>query len=299
MQNVSQNEKRADPSELVLNADGSVYHLALHPDEIADRILLVGDPGRVEMVSRHFDRIEVDRQNREFVTRTGSYKGRRLSVISSGIGTDNIDIVVNELDVLANYDLEEGRPRSEPRSLELIRVGTSGALQPDIPVDSFLLSEIAVGMDGLMHAYGFKESERETGFRKALKEAIDWPQNFAEPYAVEGDAGLLKELEEGARKGITLTAHGFYGLQGRSLRLPLAYPDLNDRFRSFSQEGLWISNFEMESSALYGIASSLGHRAATICLIIANRSAGKFSADHEGNMERLIQKVLTGFVKNG
>ncbi len=284
-------------SELVLNPDGSVYHLGLFPEDIAERIFLVGDPGRVEQFSNKFDTLELKRRNREFLTHTGYYRGQRLSVLSTGIGTDNIDIVVTELDALVSFDLSTRKPLPAPGALEMIRVGTSGALQEDLAVDSFLLSELVIGMDGVMHAYGFKETEREKRVRKALEASDVWPSTFASPYVVEAAPELLSEFGD-IERGITLTAHGFYGLQGRSLRLPLAHPSLNASLRAFEQEGLRVTNFEMESSALYGLASSLGHRACTICLLIANRYSGDFSADHEKRMDALIRTILDRSVEN-
>lgn len=291
MKNLSTREATPAPSELVLNPDGSIYHLGLFPEDIAERVFLVGDPGRVEQISSRFDRIELERSNREFLTRTGTYKGRRLSVLSTGIGTDNIDIVVTELDALVNFDLEKREAHRSLRSLELIRIGTSGALQEELPIDSFLFSNMVIGLDGLMHAYAFQEREHEQKARQALESAIDWPDAFAAPYMVGSDPGLFRAFED-FQQGITVTAHGFYGLQGRSLRLPLSRPSFNEELRSFEYGGLQVTNFEMESSALYGLASSLGHRAATICLIIANRYSGSFSADHHGEMGRLIEELL-------
>lgn len=295
---IGQKDRHPSPSELVLNADGSVYHLALKPEDIAERIILVGDPGRVRMVSSFFERIELERSNREFLTHTGTYNGQRLSVLSSGIGTDNIDIVLNELDALVNFDLQAARPLQENRSLELLRIGTSGAMHEDIPVGSFLLSEMAMGMDGVMHAYAHRRSETEEKARNAFLEWVDWPVSFAEPYFVEAAPELVKSLDEGTVRGITVTAHGFYGLQGRSLRLPLARPDLNEGMRGFQFEGLRISNFEMESSALFGLASSLGHKACTVCNIIANRYDGSFDPEHERTMKNLIKKVLNDLTKD-
>ncbi len=291
MRTLSKGEKHPAPSELVLNEDGSIYHLGLFPEDIAERIFLVGDPGRVDQIAAHFDHIELERSNREFFTRTGTYKGERLSVLSTGIGTDNIDIVVTELDALVNFDLKSRKGLGTPSTLELIRIGTSGGLQEDLAIDSFLFSRMVIGLDGVMHAYAFLETERERAVREALEGSIEWPRGFASPYVVECDPQLRQEFED-AQEGITVTAHGFYGLQGRALRLPLARPSFNDELRNFEHGGLRVTNFEMESSALYGLASSLGHRAATICLIIANRYSGAFSADHEKNMDRLIKWVL-------
>jgi uridine phosphorylase len=285
------NAHRPDPSELVLNPDGSVYHLGLAPGDIADRIILVGDPGRVELVSEHFERIETERRKREFFTRTGVYRGERFSVISTGIGTDNVDIVLTELDALASFDLQEGRPLQAPRSLTLVRLGTSGTLREGIPLESLLFSEMVIGMDGVMHAYQHRETEREERFRQAFEEEVPWPEAFARPYAVEADPELSRAFGELSR-GITITAHGFYGLQGRSLRVPLAHPGLNESMRQFRMDGLQVSNFEMESSVLYGLASSLGHRACTLCLIIADRSSGHFSPDHERSMRASAKEVL-------
>lgn len=291
MKVLSKTDQRPSPSELVLNEDGSIYHLGLFPEDIADRILLVGDPGRVEQISKHFEAIELERSNREFLTRTGRFRGRRLSVLSTGIGTDNIDIVVHELDALANFELAEGRVKDELTSLDLIRIGTTGGLQEDLAIDSFLFSEMVIGMDGVMHAYAFEESEREARVRRAFEKEVAWPSSYASPYIAEADGGLSEEFRD-LHRGITVTAHGFYGLQGRSLRLPLANPSLNDALRGFEKEGLRVTNFEMESSALYGLGASLGHRPCTICLLIANRYSGEFSPDHERGMEGMIRTVL-------
>ena len=248
-------------SELITNEDGSIFHLHLLPEDLADDIILVGDPGRVETIASHFQQIELKKSNREFYTITGSYRGHRLSVISTGIGPDNIDIVINELDALAHIDLKTKEIKAIGRTLNIVRIGTSGSVQADIPVDSFVISEKSIGCD---------------------------------PYVVNADPGLVDRLydEEHTIKGVTLTAVGFYGPQGRVLRLPLAMPGINDRITAFRYEGYKVTNYEMESAAITGLCNLLGHRAATICLIIANRINGDASADYHSYMNKLIRYTL-------
>lgn len=283
-------EKIGD-SELILNTDGSVYHLHLKPEHIADNVIVVGDPGRVALVSSFFDEIEVKIQNREFVTHTGIYNNTRITVISTGIGTDNIDIVINELDAAVNIDLEKKIVKTEKRELNIIRIGTSGALHANIPVDSFLLSEKAMGFDGLLHYYsakGIMEQEISDAFCKHA----NWSNDLAKPYVISASKKLVEKLEKGTLKGITATALGFYAPQGRVLRLSPAMNDFPERLASFSFNGLHITNLEMETSALYGLSKSLGHHACTICAIIANRVTKQFSKNHDGTVKHLIKHVL-------
>jgi uridine phosphorylase len=279
-------------SELVLNPDGSIYHLKLHPHEIADTILLVGDQGRVETISSKFDTIETKRQNREFVTHTGTYKGKRFTALSTGIGTDNLDIVMNELDALVNINLKERVVLSERRGLNLIRIGTSGTIQEDIPVDSVVVSSHGLGFDGLMHFYGFKESAEDQVLLEEINHLLRLPDHFNRPYLTKADQKLFDLLSKDNYTGITATASGFYAPQGRELRLTPAVNDLNERMMAFSAGGLKITNFEMETSALYGLSAMLGHRACTACAIIANRAKLEYSKDYKPVIENLVITVL-------
>ncbi len=278
-------------SELIINPDGSIFHLHLHPEDIGSTILLVGDQGRVEMVSNYFDKIELKKQNREFVTHTGTFNGKRISAISTGIGTDNLDIVVNELDAMVNIDLKHREIKSVTSSLQLVRIGTSGALQAHIPVDSYVLSEYGLGMDGLLNFYdagSFYEREicaefiRQTG----------WSAPLNTPYLIKGSELLFGKLKKDCETGITATACGFYGPQGRQLRLKPAVEGLNEKLTAFDFKGLKVTNFEMETSALFGLAKSLGHEAATVCAIIANRIQKQFSKDYKKTVNKLIEKTL-------
>lgn len=259
---------------------------------IADTVIVVGDQGRVERISRHFDRIEFKVANREFVTHTGEYNGKRLTVLSTGIGTDNIDIVLNELDAAVNIDLKTRIAKEEHRSLNVIRLGTSGALQDDIPVDEFVVSTHGLGFDGVMHFYQNEAENDEKELIEALNDQLSWPKEANPLYIVKGNKSLIERIGEGAHRGITATANGFYGPQGRVLRLAATVPDLNERMRSFSFEGQRITNFEMETSALYGLSTLLGHKACTICAVIANRFAKKYSEDHNVAVDKLIAHVL-------
>lgn len=259
---------------------------------IADTIIVVGDQGRVERISRHFDRIDHKVSNREFVTHTGEFNGKRLTVLSTGIGTDNIDIVINELDAAINIDLEKRTIKDERRTLNIIRLGTSGALQADIPVDSFVVSTHGLGFDGVLHFYENEMEEDERALRDAFNEQVGWPSTANPVYIVKGNTDLIDKVGEGVHKGITATANGFYGPQGRVLRLPATIPDLNERMRKFSFGDQRITNFEMETSALYGLSALLGHNACTICAIIANRFAQEYSKNHHLAVDRLIEHVL-------
>ncbi|MCB0820708.1 MAG: nucleoside phosphorylase [Bacteroidetes bacterium] len=285
-------------SELVLNPDGSIYHLKLKPDEIADTILLVGDQGRVETISSKFDTIEVKRHNREFVTHTGTYRGKRLTALSTGIGTDNLDIVMNELDALVNINLDERIILEKKKSLRLVRIGTSGTIQADIPVDSVVVSSHGLGFDGLMHFYGYKESSGEAGLLKQINEKLRLPDNINRPYLTSADEALLNLLSKDYYTGITATASGFYAPQGRELRLKPAVHDLNERMMAFSAGGHRITNFEMETSALFGLSAMLGHQACTACAIIANRARLEYSKDYKPVIENLIISVLDRLSSN-
>lgn len=282
-----------EPSELILSEDGRIYHLNLKPSEIADTILLVGDPFRVKQVSNQFDTIEFKGQHREFITHTGTYKNKRLSVISTGIGTDNIDIVINELDALVNIDFEFRKIKENLTSLTIIRIGTSGAIQDSIPVDSFVMAEKAVGFDNLLHFYR-TTSFLNSGFSEAFVKHTGWNGKNSVPYVVTADESLVKLFSsEAIIKGITATNSGFYGPQGRVLRLQLETPNLIDKIVSFEYKGEKIINFEMETSAIYGLARLLGHRALSLNAIIADRSHRTFSENPRETIEKLIIHTLS------
>ncbi|WP_424493635.1 nucleoside phosphorylase [Salinimicrobium sp. GXAS 041] len=279
-------------SELILNQDGSIYHLNLLPENLADTIILVGDPERVEKVTRYFDKVDVIIRKREFHTQTGFYKGKRISVVSTGIGTDNIDIVLNELDALVNINFKERKIKEEQTSLEIVRIGTSGSIQPEIPVDAFLLSELAVGFDSLLHFYKSEEFQL-LDFNQAIKEHLQLSKEKSSPYVVPCDEDLSKMLfSSNLFKGFTGTNEGFYGPQGRVLRLALQDKDLNDKLASFSFKGKKVTNLEMETSAIYGLSALLGHRAVSMNAIIANRATGTFSQDPANTIDKLIQYTL-------
>lgn len=280
------------PSELVLNADQSVYHLKLKAEHIGDKIIVVGDPGRVELISSFFDSIEYKISNREFVTHTGMYKGKKVSAIATGIGTDNIDIVINELDALVNIDLANRTINEKKKSLEIVRIGTCGSLQKDLEVDSFIMSSHAFGMDGLLNFYQYEESSENKEILNEILQQCDYGKNLTKPYLVAASDNLIQKLGDGIQKGITATAPGFYGPQGRVLRLALHSEGLNDRMSDFSFKNHKICNFEMETSALYGLSHLLGHQACTLCVIVANRLANSFSKDYHPAMEKLIRLVL-------
>ncbi|MES2799682.1 MAG: nucleoside phosphorylase [Bacteroidota bacterium] len=280
------------PSELVLNDKGQVYHLGLSPDQIADTILLVGDQDRVEMISTFFDSITHKSQHREFVCHTGIYNGKSISAISTGIGTDNIDIVVNELDALVNINLVERSNNATPKSLNLIRIGTCGILQADIPVHSYILSTHALGLDNVGHFYEIESSEIEQEILHEFNSQVDLP-NAVIPYFVAANEGLINKLiSTRTHEGITVTSSGFYGPQGRELRLKTKTTGLNEQLTNFSFKHHQVTNFEMESSALFAIGRSLGHQCATICLGVANRPKMEFSKGYSSEMLSLIQYVL-------
>ncbi len=281
------------PSELILNDDGSIYHLKLHPDQIAKDIIVVGDPGRVKLISSYFNTIEHTVENREFITHTGTLNGKRLTVMATGIGTDNIDIVMNELDALVNVDLKKRVPKKIHTKLNILRIGTCGSIQKDVPADQFVLSSHAIGMDGLLNFYQFSMNKDEEELMKAFISQTNW-KNLNRPYLVSGSAEMKEKFMqiEGIRTGITLTAPGFYAPQGRSIRLQPAMKDQNTAFANFSHNGMRVINYEMETSALYGLSSLLGHDACTICLVVANRSANSFSKNYKASMKELIENVL-------
>lgn len=284
-------------SEFIQNSDGSVYHLNLLPENLANTVIVVGDPDRVERITRHFDKIEFKTRKREFHTQTGYYKGKRISVISTGIGPDNIDIVINELDALVNIDFKTREIKKEITSLDIIRIGTSGSIQEEIPVDSFLISESAIGFDGLLHFYD-SEHIQNSEFAEAFIKHLDWFQQKAAPYVVNGSENLINRMEgPGVHKGVTGTNIGFYGPQGRILRLALQDDKMNDKLASFSFKDKKVTNLEMETSAIYGLSTLLGHNAISMNAIIANRAAGTFSKDSKKAVEELIKYSLEQLVK--
>lgn len=281
------------PSELVLNKNNSVYHLNLHPHQIANNIIVVGDPGRVKLISNRFDKIEHSISNREIVTHTGFLNGTKISVMSTGMGTDNIDIVINELDALVNIDLENRVIKDTHTSLNIVRIGTCGALQNDIPVNSVIASSYGLGFDGLMNYYEFEKSEEEIDLLDAFYRQTNYSKTFAQPYFVKASEELFKLLAQNCISGITATAGGFYGPQGRKLRIPLKENKLNEKLNAFKHNEITITNFEMETSALYGLSRALGHNACTLCVVVANRFSNEFSKDYKPAMLNLIDHVLT------
>lgn len=286
-------------SELITNDDGSVFHLHLHPEDLADQVILVGDPSRVEMIASYFDQIEVKKSDREFSTITGLYKGHRISVISTGIGADNIDIVMNELDALVNIDLHTKEIKQQKKSLNIVRIGTSGSVQADVPVHSFVISEMSLGIDGVLRFYKNNETVCDADFEDAFIAACHWTPRAARPYAVKASGELVNKLHtEGVTvKGVTLTANGFYGPQGRVLRLPIEMPTVNDEIARFSFGNYKIVNYEMESAAIAGLAALMGHQATTICLIIANRATGDASSNYKPYMKKLVEYTLNSLIR--
>ncbi len=284
---------RVKGSDLILNSDGSVFHLHLKPGEIADKIILVGDPGRVTQISALFKSIRVKVSNREFISHTGIYNGSEITVISTGIGTDNIDIVLNELDALVNIDLKTRIPKSKSDSLTIVRIGTSGALQKNIPVGTFLISKKAIGFDGLLNYYKGMGEISEAEFEEAITNNLPWIQRFAKPYVVPADEKLLRLFQgDNTTEGFTISAPGFYAPQGRTLRLPIIFPDWNHSIEKFSFNNQKITNFEMESSAIYGLSRLMGHKALTVCAIIANRISQEYISDYKPVMNDLIRYTL-------
>ncbi|MBX7180689.1 MAG: nucleoside phosphorylase [Bacteroidia bacterium] len=279
-------------SELILNPDGSVYHIALSSEMVADHVILVGDPGRVKTVSARFDKIHFERQHREFITHTGEYKGKLVTVISTGIGTDNIDIVLNELDAAVNIDLKTREIKKNLRKLNLIRIGTSGSLQADIPVDAYVASTFGLGLDILLNYYELDHTDLEEELADAFEEHTQWPATLHLPVFVEGSKSLLKKALPFTKQGITATAPGFFGPQGRQLRLKPLVQDLNELLTDFHYQEHRITNFEMETSALYGLGRALGHNCITICAIIANRIKKEYSKNSQKSIETLIDLVL-------
>lgn len=284
-------------SEFILNSNGSIYHLNLLPENLADTVILVGDPERVERVSKYFDSIEFSIRKREFVTHTGSLKGKRFSVVSTGIGTDNIDIVLNELDALVNIDFATRSLKKQHKSLDIIRIGTSGAIQGDIPVDSFLRSDMAVGFDSLLHYYENPDQDHRE-IEEALSTHLQLSSKLSTPYIISCSPELAARFSDPELiGGITGTNVGFYGPQGRVLRLPLQDPGLNSKIESFVFKGQKITNLEMETAGIYGLAALLGHRALSLNAIVANRWTGDFSKDSKQTVDRLIEFTLSQLVQ--
>lgn len=280
-------------SELIINNDGSCFHLHLRPEHLADKVILVGDPARVNTVANHFDSIECEVSSREFHTITGMYKGKRITVQSHGIGCDNIDIVVNELDTLANIDYVTREERKEHRTLTMVRIGTCGGLQPYTPTGAFIASVKSIGFDGLLNYYAGRNDVCDLKMEEAFKEHMQWNPIKGAPYVAIADQELINQVAgDDMVKGYTVACGGFYGPQGRELRAPIADPKQNEKIESFEYEGMKICNFEMESSALAGLASLLGHRAMTCCMVIANRYAQKMNTEYKNSIDTLIEKVL-------
>lgn len=282
-------------SEMIVNSDGSIFHLHVRPEQLSGKVILVGDPGRVTLVASYFDNIECEVSNREFHTVTGSYKGKRITVVSTGIGCDNIDIVMNELDALVNVDFDSRCVRNELRQLELVRIGTCGGLQPFTPVGTYIASARSIGFDGLLNFYGGRNEVCDLDFEAAFVEHMNWTgtQCISHPYVVKADDELMQRIAgEDMIRGVTVACGGFYGPQGRVLRLPLADPMANSKIESFVYGEERITNFEMESSALAGLARLMGHKAVTCCLVIANRVAHKANTDYKNSIESLIELVL-------
>ncbi len=280
------------PDELPINSDGSAFHLHITADQLADKIVMMGDPGRVPAVADHFNSIEFDQQSREFRTITGSYKGKRITALSHGIGCDNLDIVVTELDALANIDMNTRIEKYQFRQLSMVRIGTSGGLQPFCPIGTYVVSQICMGMDGLIYFYNKGESISDPGISEAFVKHTGWNKLLAKPYFVPSDCELVERIGFDMVKGITCAANGFYGPQGRYVRLKLTDPGQNQKMESFEYGGLQIANYEMESAALAGLSAMMGHKAMTVCQIIAGRYSGKMNTDYKNNFEELIIKVL-------
>ena len=283
---------RIPESELIINDDGSAFHIHLKPEELADKVILVGDPGRVDMVGEFLEEKEFRHASREFVSITGKYRGSRITVLSTGIGTDNIDIVLTELDSLANVDFKTREVRPEHRCLTILRIGTSGALQPDIPLGSFIFSEISVGCDGLLNWYADRDKVNIPEMEEAFKKHTHWDSRLSSPYFVKAGQRLIDAFRDCTVKGVTISAQGFYGPQGRVVRLPLAMPDMLETFESFRFGEYRITNFEMESSAVAGLAAHLGHEAGTVCCAIANRYLKDSNTNYKPRVRQLVELAL-------
>ena len=281
------------PSELIINPDGSIFHLHLKPEHLADKVILVGDPGRVALVASHFENIENEVESREFHTITGTYQGKRITVQSTGIGCDNIDIVVNELDALKNIDFKTRTEKPEHTTLTLVRIGTCGGLQLNTPAGTFVASQKSIGFDGLLNFYAHRNEVSDLETEAEFKRQVKWVEQIGNPYCVNNDPELLDRIAGGDMvRGITIACGGFYGPQGRELRIPLADPELNQKIEDFEYKGLRVNNFEMESSALAGLSLLLGHKAMTCCMVIANRRAKKANTGYKSTIDNLIKLVL-------
>lgn len=288
-------KKHFAESELIINSDGSVFHLHVKPEQLADKVILVGDPGRVSLVASHFDTKECDIESREFHTITGTYKGKRITVISTGIGCDNIDIVMNEVDALANIDFNTREERATLRQLEVVRIGTCGGLQLNTPAGTFICAEYSIGFDGLLNFYAGRNAVCDLQMERALLNHLGWSGNMCQPapYVVAADKELVERIAKNDMvRGFTVACGGFFGPQGRELRIPLADPHQNEKIESFEYNGMRINNFEMESSALAGLAKLMGHKATTVCMVIANRRAQKADTGYKSHIDDLIKLVL-------
>ncbi len=288
-------KKTFPASQLIINEDGSIFHLHIRPEHLADKVILVGDQGRVDMVASFFDEgsIECDIQSREFHTITGKYKGKRISCISTGIGTDNCDIVLNELDALANIDFATRTEKEEHRCLEIVRIGTCGGMQEDIPLGTFLVSEKSIGWDGVLAFYEGRDEIADLGFENALVDFIHYPAKAARPYVVAANPELVNRIAgDDMMRGCTIAANGFYGPQGRVLRVDLAVKDINDRITDFRYEGQRITNYEMEGSVIAGLGLLMGHKAMTVCCVIAQRKVEAANTDYKPRIKQLVQAVL-------
>ena len=288
-------KKHFAESELIINGDGSIFHLHVKPEQLADKVILVGDPGRVALVASHFDTKECDVESREFHTITGTYKGKRMTVVSTGIGCDNIDIVMNELDALANIDFNTREERQQLRQLEIVRIGTCGGLQLNTPEGTFVCSEYSVGFDGLLNFYEGRNAVCDLAMERELIAHLGWTGNMCQPYpyVIKADEQLVERIaKDDMVRGITVACGGFFGPQGRQLRIPLADPHQNEKIESFEYDGMHITNFEMESSALAGLSRLMGHHATTVCMVIANRRAGRADTGYKNHIDDLIKLVL-------
>ncbi len=281
---------------MIINGDGSVFHLHLKPEQLADKIILVGDPGRVNLVASHFNEIECDVESREFHSVTGTHCGQRMTVVSTGIGCDNIDIVMNEIDALANIDFKTRTVKPALRRLDIVRIGTCGGLQPYTPEGTFICSETSIGFDGLLNFYEGRNAVCDLALERALINHLGWTGNMCAPYpyAIDADRELVERIaQKDMVRGITVACGGFFGPQGRQLRLPLADPRQNEKIESFCYQGRRITNYEMESSALAGLSKLMGHRATTVCMVIANRVGGKADTGYKSHIDDLISLVLS------
>ena len=279
-------------SQLIINGDGSAFHLHIRPDQLADTVILVGDPGRVAMVKSYFSSIECEGESREFVWATGLYNGKKVTALSTGIGTDNIDIVMTELDALANVDFVTREEKPEHKALNILRIGTCGAIQPEIPLGSFIFSHISVGCDGLLNWYENRDSIALLDFEEAFKEHVHWNKHLPDPYFVRAGQKIIDRFVDCTVKGMTISASGFYGPQGRVVRQGLAMPNMLEDFESFEFKGYKITNFEMEGSALAGMAAKLGHNAGTVCCAIAHRYLKDANTDYKPRVAELVQLAL-------